>query len=272
MKKGFTVLLMLVVSSSICEAQTNTNPTQKPKAVKAEAGALNNSASDTTKKVAPVAVQTPKSTDENDGSADNYGWGHRISFIVGGGASLIATNLYNDPVVNKTNNAVIIEKASRIKSNLTFGISYTPFVSNVIRTIKVKNSKTKKVEEIQVIEYYPRGISYALFLNPVNLSTLADKGLSTSIDLGFGLGYRAGPFSVLGTMEFFSVRQPRDYFISQFQNNTATYTVNNQVQTSFDINDNSVFISKPAVAFGLKFCYTFDIIKSFYKTSGEIAK
>jgi hypothetical protein len=227
--------------------------------------------------VTATKEETTSSKDEvgkapTGGNSDNYGWGNRISFIAGGGPSFITTSLYNDPVVNKATNTVIIEKAGVLKPNLTLGIVYTPYVSDVFRDVNVMAKDGKTVEKKTIIEYYPKGITYALFINPINLSSLADKSLSTSIDLGLGLGYRAGSFSVLGTMDFFSVRQPRDYFIEQYQDNKQIYTVNGQIQTAFDTNDNAIFKSKIAFALGLKFCYTFDIVRSFYKAAGDVPK
>jgi hypothetical protein len=216
----------------------------------------------------PAAGTTTPSTAST--SSDNYGWNNRISFIVGGGASIIASNLYNDPIVNRTTNAVIIEKASIGKPNVTLGILYTPFVSSITRCIPVLDGQTKTTKKI--IEYYPRGISFALFINPVSLTKLSDNAFSNSVDLGLGAGYRTGSFSVLGTVEFFSVRQPRQYFVEQFKDNKQPYIINGEIQTSIDVNDNSIFRSVVAVSFGIKFCYTFDIVKSFYKTSNDLTK
>ena len=215
----------------------------------------------------PAAVETTPTTDLSN---DNYGWNKRVSFIVGGGASVIVSGLYDDPVVNRTTNAVIIEKASIGKPNVTLGILYTPFVSSVSRDVTVLDGQTEKIK--QIMQYYPRGISFALFINPVSLTQLSDNTFSNSVDLGLGAGYRAGSFSVLGTVEFFSVRQPRSYFVDQYKDNNQPYIINGEIQTSIDVNDNSIFKSVVAVSFGVKFCYTFDIVKSFYKDSTELTK
>ncbi|MEY3499229.1 MAG: hypothetical protein RL308_898 [Bacteroidota bacterium] len=199
---------------------------------------------------------------------DNYGWNKRISFIVGGGASVVSTKLYADPVINKTNNFVTIEEASKLKPNLSLGIVYTPKVSNVIRTIKVK--KADKIEDEQLIEYYPRGISFALFINPVSLSSLSSSSVTNTVDLGLGLGWRSGNFSAFLTNEYFAIRQPRDYFVKQFEKNDQAFVVNGEVQNSIDINDNSIFKTSIAVSWGIKLCYTFDIVKSFYSNSKKI--
>lgn len=199
---------------------------------------------------------------------DNYGWNKRISFIVGGGASVVSTKLYADPVINKTNNFVTIEEASSLKPNLSLGIVYTPKVSNVTRTIKVK--KENQIVDEQLIEYYPRGISFALFMNPVSLSSLSNSSVTNTVDLGLGLGWRSGNFSVFLTNEYFAIRQPREYFVNQFRNNDQPFIINGEIQNAIDINDNSIFKTSIAVSWGIKLCYTFDIVKSFYSNSKQI--
>ncbi|WP_367866911.1 fibronectin type III domain-containing protein [Pedobacter sp. WC2423] len=58
----------------------------------------------------------------NVGSDDNYGWSKRIIFIVGGGPSLIANTVYQDVAIDKSTNNVLIEKADKLRTNLSLGI------------------------------------------------------------------------------------------------------------------------------------------------------
>ncbi|TKC12676.1 hypothetical protein FA048_03390 [Pedobacter polaris] len=51
---------------------------------------------------------------------------NRISFVLGIGASYVANTLHQNPSVNLNNNNVIIEKAQKVKTNVTFGVVYTP--------------------------------------------------------------------------------------------------------------------------------------------------
>jgi hypothetical protein len=194
---------------------------------------------------------------------DDYGWTNRFAFMVGGGASVALDKIYLDPAINKTNNAVIIEEAKRLKPNITLGIVYTPFVSTYIREVKIK--KNNKEETLTLYRYAPRGVSIALFLNPISLTKLSDTGLGNTVDLGMGLGWRSGNFSIFGTVEFYSLRQPRDYFINQFKDNNKPYIVNGQTQTSISTNDNDVFKSPVIPALGLKIAYTLDVVKNFTK-------
>lgn len=205
-----------------------------------------------------------ESKKEND---NDFGWSKRVSFIVGGGISIVSNKLYQDPIVDKANNHVQIEALQRWKPNLTLGISYTPYLANTVRRIKVveNNEVTFKT----LIEYYPKGLTFSLFLNPVSVSKLSENSLSNTVDLGLGVGYRADNFSFLVTSEFFAIRQPRAYFIEQYLDKNQSYVVDGQVQKAFDINDNSIFTKKIAASFGIKFAYTFDVIRSFYASSQE---
>lgn len=198
---------------------------------------------------------------------DDYGWDSRFAFMFGGGTSIVATKLYLDPAINKTNNAVIIEEAGRIKPNISLGIVYTPFVYTKTRKVEIKDGGSSKTETFY--EYVPGGFSVALFLNPISLSKLSETSLSSTVDLGMGLGWRSGNFSIFGTVEFFSVRQPRDYFITQFQSNDKPYIVNGEIQASISTADNDVFQSKVATSFGIKLAYTIDIAKSFVAKTAE---
>jgi hypothetical protein len=98
----------------------------------------------------------------------------------------------------------------------------------------------------------------------VNLTAVANGGSKSNIDIGIGWGYRtSGGFTALLVAEFFPIKQPRDYFIEKYKNNDQQYTINNEVQTSVDLNDESIFYNKVAFSIGFKLCYTFDIVKRF---------
>jgi hypothetical protein len=206
-------------------------------------------------------------TDKKDTpqKGNDYAWSKRVSFIAGGGLSVVTNKLYQDPIVDKTNNFVKIEELQRWKPNLTLGISYTPFLVNAVR--KIKTVENEKEVEKTLIEYYPKGITFSLFLNPFSVSKLSENSLSNTVDLGLGIGYRSDNFSFLVTSEFFSIRQPRDYFVKKYSEEDLSYIVDGQIQKAFDINDNTVFTKKVAISFGIKFAYTFDIIRSFYANS-----
>lgn len=210
-------------------------------------------------------------------NTNNFGWNDKVSFVVGGGVSVVGSNLYLDPVVDKSNGNVIIQEASIIKPNLSVGITYTPSVKNVNRLIKLYDSTNKKIDSLTLFEYIPSGVTYALLINPISLSKLSDVSIANTVDLGLGVGYRFGDFSILGTAEFFSIRQARSYFIDKYKVNTdadatndLNYTIGGQVQNAIDVNDNSIFYNKVAWAVGLKFTYSFSIAKKYYKSSLDV--
>jgi hypothetical protein len=194
-------------------------------------------------------------------SIEEEGWNKRISFFVGAGTSVISNKVYELPIIDKTNNNVIIEESGKLKPNVSLGIVYTPFVYDVERFINYYDKDgVKKVKK--VIEHVPKHFSVALFINPISLAS-ANSNLSNTVDLGFGLGWRSDNFSVFATMEFFSLKQPRDYFINEYGTNDKQYIIGGEVQTAIDVNDNSIFKNKVMTAFGIKLAYTFDIVKSY---------
>lgn len=128
---------------------------------------------ETTKVGAETSETNPKPTgkgnDEkkNDSDSKDEPKNRRISFIIGPGASYITDRLYENPVINQTNNTVVIDNASRIKTNLAVGIIYTPYISDVIRTISYVDEKGD-LKTRKEIESVPRGMTYAVFLNPLS--------------------------------------------------------------------------------------------------------
>ncbi len=178
----------------------------------------------------------------------------RINFIVGVGANYIPTILYQNPAINKTNNSVLIEKGQRIKTSLNFGIVYTPY----FRTFYQSDGSTKTV---------PHGISISTFINPLTLSKATDaQPFFNALDFGVGIGYKfAADFLIMGTVEWFSVNQPKDWFVNEYQANNKPFLINNAPQQSFDLADSNIFRNKTVTTFGFKFCYAFDIVKNVNK-------
>lgn len=180
----------------------------------------------------------------------------RISFIVGVGASYVPGTLYQNPAINKATNTVLIEKGQHLRTSLTTGIVYTPYLW-----------KIRDADENE--EIVPKGISFATFINPVALSKATDaQSFFNIVDFGVGIGYKfAAGIMVMGTVEWMGVRQPRDWFVDAFKSNDKVYTINNAPQLSFDLNDDNIFRNKLVTTFGFKVCYTFDVIGNYHKLS-----
>jgi len=191
-------------------------------------------------------AETKKMTQQEDINS-------RISFIFGAGAAGMLSTIYEEPVVDKVSGNVKINEGSNLKTSISLGIVYTP----QLWTIDNKKDIAK-------------GISYALFISPTTIGTLGNNLIKTNIDAGFGIGYRTvGGFSVFAVVDFFSLRQPRDYFVNEFKSNDKVYTVNGEIQSSLDISDNAIFYDKLVTSIGFKFCYTFDIVNAFKKQSSN---
>lgn len=184
----------------------------------------------------------------------------KISFIAGVGASYITNELYQNPAVDLSSKNVILSEAQSIKTNVSLGIAYTP------RTLTLVQNDGKKIA-------VPYGWTFITFINPISFNQVSDnQGFFNMTDFGIGLGWKfSGEFLIVGTVEFFNVRQPKDWFIEEYKGNDKSFLVDNAPQVSFDSNDNNVFRNKMATTIGFKICYTFDIIKS-YKDAGEAIK
>jgi hypothetical protein len=179
----------------------------------------------------------------------------RISFIAGAGVSGIVNKLHDIPVINKTSNNVIIEDAQRIKTSLTVGIVYTPFI---YQFTDVNGSRD-----------VAKGFSTALFINPITFNRVTEvQSFFNIIDVGAGFGYKTvGGFLILATVDFFGVKQPRQWFVDEFKDKKLPYLVNGEIQNTIDVNDESIFKNKLVTTFGIKLCYTFDIIKDYRRVN-----
>lgn len=89
--------------------------------------------------------QTPPIGNSNSANTEISNTNKRLSFVIGVGSSYIPQTIYQDPGINKTNNSVIIEKAQQIKTNITVGVVYTPYLWE----IKYKNGEKEVVFGIE---------------------------------------------------------------------------------------------------------------------------
>ena len=183
---------------------------------------------------------------EYDVKANKEDKNQKISFIVGIGGSYIANNLYQNPSVNLSNKNVILEDAQNIKTNISLGIAYTG------SSLRLRDGTTK----------VPFGLTFATFINPIALNQVSDnQGFFNMVDFGIGLGWKfAGSMMIMGTVEFFNVRQPKDWFVNEYKQNNKQFLVEDAPQVSFDTSDDNIFKNQMATTIGFKICYTFDII------------
>lgn len=199
-------------------------------------------------------------------STDNFSK-KNFAFIIGGGVSYLQSDRYLKPIVNQSNNNVIIEKASNLNPNFSLGIVYTPWIYNVEGQLPAMDEKGA-YKLVDVINEVPKGPSMALFFNPLSID-VSEAALNKAVELGIGIGWRWGDFSLFLTYENLITRQPRDYFIEEYSSNDKNYTVDDEIQKSIDIDDDSIFTNKVLEAVGFKMVYSFGVIKSFSQSIKE---
>lgn len=197
----------------------------------------------------------------NQSEKDTTKLNDKINFVLGIGARSSVNTLYQDPSINLSNNFVSIDKASNLSSNVSFGIVYTPWVY--------------KITDLEGEYFANKGLSFSTFVSPitlVNSSTSNGNAFFENIDFGVGIGYKAvSGFMFMITVEFVEIRQPKDWFLTEYGDNNKMYVIDDNIQKSIDVNDTSIFKQQLIPTFGFKMCYTFDIVKSFKKES-EIIK
>ncbi len=250
MKKIITVIGFLFLSN-LTFSQTTTSsvtPTSTPTVTPANTSTV---------------TSTTDATKPEESSVRSNDVSSRISFILGIGASHTTSFLYKTPAINNDGN-VIIDAADPIKTNISFGIIYTPLVYD-ITTYKLR----KHNQYDTIITTAAKGITFATFINPITLSgSSASQSFFNNVDFGTGIGWRtASGWLFMVTCEFFVVDQPRKWFVDQYSNNSTKYIVNGATQNVIDPNDKNIFSNITEVTLGFKLCYTFDIVKSYKSQS-----
>lgn len=168
----------------------------------------------------------------------------RISFVMGIGSSVAFDKVYQMPVVSPLDNNVKMEAGQRGRVSATFSISYTPYVYRI-------------TDEQNPEGYFAtRGISFVAFFNPLNLSKSSNLEESFSLNnFGLGIGYKSiTGFGVYLVGEIASIKQPRQWFINEFQNGDKSYEINGQIQNAFSSSDESIFRNKLIPYVGIKAC------------------
>lgn len=181
----------------------------------------------------------------------------RVGFIAGFGMNNAMKDIYRVPTIDEVQNFVRLEKDEPYRANFSFGISYT-FGDQYWTKYYFNEEKTEN--QVDDVKQNIRGTTFCLFLNPSVFGSLSSNNISTPVDMGFGMGYRWGHFSIFGTLEMFRLSQPRQYFIDKYYKKELAYVVDGQNQTMIDPKNDNIFVSKWYTAVGVKFCYTLNII------------
>jgi hypothetical protein len=213
-----------------------------------------------------ISTETNKTRNTTEDETEDEGKYKRISFIAGVGSSYISRNLYADPVVNPTDNTVQIQSAGKIKTNMTLGVSYIFGKEGKEKVISSTTEVTGNHVIIREVgKRFQTGFTFALFVNPLLFNKITEtQNFFNITDYGFGFGHTfLEGLAILGPMEFFSVSQPRPWFINQFKDKNLPYIIGNEPQKTIDPTDRNIFTQKTAVTFGIKFCYSFNTMKHF---------
>lgn len=189
-----------------------------------------------------------KETEVSDNKKNMYG----ISFVVGLGGVIGFKRYYQMPAIDPIDKKVKLDYAQPSGLNASIGIVYSPFFN-----------PTKSIGDVN------RSWSFAAFFNPLNIVSSSNNIQNTFSLENFGVGAGWKTLSGLSfflTIEAFSIKQPRQWFIEKYKNNDTPYILQidgqPQTQTSIDTNDNNIFEKKYILGIGIKICYTFDIVKS----------
>lgn len=176
-----------------------------------------------------------------------------FNVFAGAGFSHRLSDLYS-VTISPIDRTVQFDLSSPANFSLTTGFIWNPF----IYPYKKFFYKDKTVD--WKYEYLRWPLAIALLINVYNInlgSTKANYG--SAIDGGFGIGYRKDNFCILATYELSYLKQPRDYFISQYKDKNKNLLLynSNQPTQSISIEDNSIFDSKFFPSLGIRIAYAF---------------
>lgn len=153
---------------------------------------------------------------------------------------------------------------------MSLGISYT-FTTHLYKLIvPYADPISKTLKRITVEDWRPHRYSAILFVNPLAM-TSDSFNAATNSNIGIGLGKRwGGGFAVYGTIDFFSLTQPKKAFIAQYDGKDDPYEVNGAIQYTLDPADVTIFTRKFYPAIGVKFVYSLGVFNSFRQLVGDM--
>jgi hypothetical protein len=188
----------------------------------------------------------------------NKGFGFGVSL----GYNYVFDKL-QDVQLSPMDNTVKVSRATRTSFLLSTTVS-APLL-RVGGDHSRKLFKTEAVGGTQVgpAYYIPYGLYLVATVNLLNFSEAGNGSIfNKKIDGGLGLGYRINDDVLIAlTYEMLSVRQPRDFLVNDFQNKTVS--INNEVVTKLDNNDDTFFTDKylPSLSFKLVYLIRSEKVK-----------
>lgn len=191
-------------------------------------------------------------------------WNSKINFIVGGGPGILLGRHYDSPFVNRLNGNIHFPKSQfsdKFVGNLSLGISYTFFT---------KMFSTEILNQT-IEEWRPHGVSAMLLFNPLSFTSDSFNSSANS-NIGIGIGKKwGGGFAVYAVMDFLVLTQPKNSFVDIYDGTEQPYTVNEEIQYSFDGSDLNLFKSRYFPVVGIKLMYSLETFNRFKALNAKLA-
>ncbi len=151
----------------------------------------------------------------------------------------------------------MIERGPFYRTSATFGIIYSPFVYKVWTPGAIDTT------------FRAQRLSFGLFMAPSTLAGLSSARFFENIDMGLGVGYKSQYFAAMFTLNNISIKQPRTYFVNDYQDKHKQYFVNGQVQSSIDLNNNSIFYTKHLWSIGFQVVIDLRVLSGLSESNGK---
>lgn len=216
-----------------------------------------------------VSGENPKpDSSERDKRSPNYidnpddiQWKSASHFFAAAGFSHRLGSHYSVAVA-PSDNVVMVQKTGPIMTSSTLGVVFNPCRMPFGKKKKNEFLESFNNKNIQSNESDPEarnGFAVALLANVFNVSIGEDFDLESQRNLGFGLGYRKSNFLILATLEFTSIRTPRDYFIDRYRDNNLVLIPAGETEplTTISKDDDQIFHNKIFSSLGIKIAYAF---------------
>lgn len=200
-------------------------------------------------------VEKRETEDINSIDKDNIPFERPFNFFAAAGAAYRIGDQYN-VFISPTDNSVQFQSINPITTRFSLGLVWNP----------LKNTSEKNIEQYlkdkrtQLAAKAARNhMAVALLINVFKLGYTAESiESSSSIDVGFGVGYRESNFMALLTVEFTPVKTPTSYFVENYKGKNKQLILTGNTEPEREINTNSsLFYDKIFPSIGFKIAYAF---------------
>ncbi|WP_207431373.1 hypothetical protein [Sabulibacter ruber] len=185
--------------------------------------------------------------------------GNPLKLGVSLGYNLGTRSLYNMSI-NPTNYTVQFERISPATVVLSTAVMFNVKTYFLREKVNPAGPATLANTRGQVFAI-PARWSVGAVVNLAQFS--AESNLyNEQIDGGLGIGYELNEnIFVLGSFEFMSVKQPRDYFIDQYKGKNSQLIIDEVPVKNFNYDDDNIFINKYIPSVSLKIVFGLALTK-----------